>query len=170
MFNWTKAARSRTVTLAELGLPRGHAIEAINVLRTGEPPLVAGGSIELANQPPESVTVLKLIDSDVPGRAPSATAQVPGSAATGETIQVSAQAAGDDEAIVDYHWDFGDGTNAEGARAAHAYTRAADYLVRLTITGVDGLSTELEFPVKIAGVLHAFPNLSTNRREADALQ
>ena len=65
-------------------------------------------------------------------------------------------------------WDFGDGTSAEGARSAHAYTRPADYLVRLTVTGVDGLSTELEFPVKVTGVLHAFPTLSTNRREADA--
>jgi alpha-galactosidase len=168
MFNWTRVARSRTVTLSELGLPRGHAFKAINVLRPGETPPVMGGSIEIASQPAESVTVLKLIDSDVPERAPGVSAQVPQSAATGETLQVSAQAVSDDTPIVDYHWDFGDGTNAEGARAAHAYTRAADYLIRLTITGVDGLSTEREFPVKVTGVLHAFPNLSTNRREADA--
>ena len=171
VFNWTKAARSRTVTLAELGLPHGHAIKAINVLRAGESAPVAGGSIELANQPAESVTVLKLIDGDVPGSAPSASAQVPESAATGDSFRVSVQGTGDEgAAIVNYHWDFGDGTSAEGARSAHAYTRPADYLVRLTVTGVDGLSTELEFPVKVTGVLHAYPTLSTNRREAGALQ
>ena len=171
VFNWTKAARSRTVTLAELGLPHGHAIKAINVLRAGESAPVAGGSIELANQPAESVTVLKLIDGDVPGSAPGASAQVPDSAATGDSFQVSVQGTGDEgAAIVNYHWDFGDGTSAEGARSAHAYTRPADYLVRLTVTGVDGLSTELEFPVKVTGVLHAYPTLSTNRREAGALQ
>jgi alpha-galactosidase len=171
VFNWTKAARSRTVTLAELGLPRSHAIRALNVLRAGESSPVTAGSIELANQPPESVLVLKLIDGDVPGTAPGASAQVPESAATGETFQVFVQGAGDDSAgIVDYHWDFGDGTSAQGARSAHAYTRPADYLIRVTVTGVDGLSTELEFPVKVTGALHAFPNLSTNRREADASQ
>ena len=142
-----------------------------NVLHAGESSPVAGGSIELANQPPESVTVLKLIDGDVPGSAPGASAQVPESAATGASFQVSVQGAGEDgAAIVDYHWDFGDGTSTEGTHSAHAYTQPADYLVRLTVTGVDGLSTELEFPVKVTGVLHAFPTLSTNRREAGALQ
>ena len=171
VFNWTKAARSRAVTLAELGLPHGHAIKALNVLRAGEYAPVAGGSIALANQPPESVIVLKLIDGDVPGSAPGASAQVPESAVTGESFQVSAESAGEDgAAIVDYHWDFGDGTSAEGTHSTHAYTRPADYLVRLKVTGVDGLSTELEFPVRVSGVLHAFPNLGTNRREADVPQ
>ena len=103
-------------------------------------------------------------------RAPAASAQVPGSAATGETIQVAAQAASGETPILDWHWDFGDGTSAEGARATHAYTRASDYLIRLTVKGVDGSGTELEFPLKVAGALHAFPDLSTNRRDADAAQ
>ena len=115
--------------------------------------------------------MLKLIDGDVPGSAPGASAQVPESAATGDSFQVFAEGAGGDgAAIVDYHGDFGDGTSAEGARSAHAYTRPADYLVRLTVTGVDGLSTDLDFPVKVSGVMHAFPTLSTNRRETGAPQ
>jgi hypothetical protein len=168
VFNWTSKPRSRTLRLTDLGLSPGHTFKATNVLRAGESARVSGGTIELANQPPESVTVLKLVASDVPERAPGASAQVPQSAATGETIQVSAQAAADDAPIVDYSWDFGDGTSAAGARAAHAYTRAADYRIRLTVKGVDGLGTELEFPLKVTGVLPAFPDLGTNRREADA--
>lgn len=168
VFNWTAGARSRTLTLAELGLPAGHGFTATDVLHPGEAARVTGDSIELARQPPQSVIVLKLIDSKVPERAPGAAAQVPGSAATGETLQVAAQAVSDEAPIVDWHWDFGDGTSAEGARSTHAYTRAADYLIRLTAKGVDGSSTELEFPVRVAGALHAVPDLSTNRRDADA--
>ena len=170
VFNWTRGARSRILTPAELGLPPGHRFTATDVLRPAETRQVTGGSIELTNQPPESVIMLKLIDDDVPERVPAASAEVPGSAATGETIQLAAQAASDDAPIVGYHWDFGDGTSAEGARTTHAYTRAADYVIRLTVTGLDGPGTELQFPVKVTGLLHPFPNLSTNRREAAALQ
>ena len=167
VFNWTNGVRSRTVTLAELGLTTGHVFKATNVLRPGGSARVTGGSIELANRPPESVTVLKLIDASVPERAPAATAEVPQSAPTGETIQVSARAVSDEIPIVGYRWDFGDGTSAEGAHAAHAYTRAGDFRVRLAVEGVDGLETELQFPLKVSGELHAFPTLSTNRREPD---
>jgi hypothetical protein len=170
VFNWTTGTRSRILTLAELGLPAGHGFTATDVLRPGGTRQVTGGSIELANQSPESVIMLKLIDSDVPARAPAATAQVPGSAEAGETIQVAAQTLSGEAPIVDWHWDFGDGTSAEGARSTHAYTRASDYLIRLTVKSVDGSSTELEFPVRVAGVLHAFPDLSTNRRDADVAQ
>jgi len=168
VFNWTRGARSRTLTLAELGVPAGHAFKADNVLQDAAAVHLTRSSIELPNQPPESVIVLKLTDDNVPGSAPGASAQVPGSAATGETIQVSAQVESDDAPIVDYRWDFGDGTSAAGARASHAYTRPADYRIRLSVKGVDGLATELEFPVKVTGLLNAFPDLSTNRRESDA--
>src|SRR5262249_10431901 len=52
VFNWTRESRSRTVTLAELGLPEGHSLRATNVLRRAEAQPVRGGSIEFANQPP----------------------------------------------------------------------------------------------------------------------
>jgi hypothetical protein len=97
-------------------------------------------------------------------------ADVPASARTGETIHVSAHAVSADAPVVDFHWDFGDGTSTEGARVSHVYTRPADYRVTLRVTGVDGLATELGLPVKVTGALRAFPDLSTNRREADALQ
>jgi alpha-galactosidase len=170
VFNWTHAARSHTLTLAELGLPSAHRFTATNVLRPDAAPRLAGGSIALANLPPESVRVLKLIDLEVPEQAPRAAAQVPASAPVGATLQVAAQALSDELPVIGWHWDFGDGTSAEGAHATHAYTQASDYLVRLTVTGVDGASTGLEFPVKVAGTLHAFPDLSTNRRDADAAQ
>jgi hypothetical protein len=170
VFNWTREARSHTLTFADLGLPAGRTFKADNVLQATSAVHVTRSSIELPAQPPESVIVLRLTDEAVPARAPALSAQVPASARIGETLQVSAHAVSDDAPVVDFHWDFGDGTSADGARISHTYTRASDYRVRVSGKGVDGLGTELEFPVKVTGALPAFPNLSTNRREADAVQ
>ncbi|MBV8146482.1 MAG: PKD domain-containing protein [Gammaproteobacteria bacterium] len=169
VFNWTSTARSRTVSLADLGLPADHAWQALDVLHAGDGPPVTAGTLQLVGEAPQSVTVLKLIDRQVPQSAPRAAAQVPATAGTGETVRVAARAVNEDAPIVDYRWDFGDGTSAQGPRAAHAYTRPADYLVRLTTKGVEGGEAALEFHLAVTGVLRAFPDLSTNRRGADAL-
>jgi hypothetical protein len=66
---------------------------------------------------------------------------------------------------VAYHWDFGDGTSANGSKVSHAYTHAAQFTVRLTVDGVDGVPAAVQnFPVNVTGSLTAFPNLSHNRR------
>jgi hypothetical protein len=165
VFNWTKEARSHTLTLKELGMPEGHVITATNVLRSGENPPVRAGAISLTN-PPESVTVLKLIDTSVPERTPTAHAVVPQSARAGEAIEVSAQADSDDAPVIGFHWDFGDGTSADGVHARHTYTQAAQFVIQLTANGVDGTRTEMKFPVQVTGLLHAFPQLKDNRRLA----
>ncbi len=43
-----------------------------------------------------------------------------------------------DGTIVSYFWDFGDGTNATGATADHAYSSSGTYVVTLKITDDDG--------------------------------
>ena len=170
VFNWNREARSHTLAFADLGLPAGHRFKADNVLQPASAARVTRSSIELPALPPQSVIVLRLTDEDVPARAPATSAQVPASARTGEPLEVSAHAVSDDAPAVDYHWDFGDGTSAEGERVSHVYTRPADYHVSLSVKGVDGLATELGLAVKVTGALKAFPDLSTNRREADAVK
>ncbi|MGQ1798923.1 PxKF domain-containing protein [Kocuria oceani] len=50
------------------------------------------------------------------------------------TITVDAGASTDaDGNIIDYLWEFGDGTTASGSRATHTYTTAGDYLTTLAI-------------------------------------
>jgi hypothetical protein len=164
VFNWTRQVRSHVLRLTELGLPEDHAFTATNVLRSGDSRPVRNGAVEVASQAPESVVMLKLTDNAVPERPPAAQASVPTSAAAGETIQVSARAERDDAPVVDFHWDFGDGTSADGPRASHAYTLAGDVAIELTTYGVDGTSTQVTFPVKVGGSLRAFPTLGTNRR------
>jgi len=88
---------------------------------------------------------------------------VPAGAATGETVHFSALAKGAVPAV-GYHWDFGDGTSAKGARVAHTYTRAAEVMIHLSVEGVDGEAANQSFSLKVSGSLRAYPNLTDNRR------
>jgi PKD repeat protein len=54
---------------------------------------------------------------------------------TGDVINFDASESYDpDGTIVSYFWDFGDGTNASGVMASHAYADNGSYVVTLTVT------------------------------------
>jgi len=173
VFNWTETPRSHTLKLSDLGLPAGHTYTASDVLNQNAPVALGGGTVRIENQVPESVRVIKLIDSSVSASAPSVKAQVPSAANAGETIHLSAQTAQTAQAedvgvpALEYHWDFGDGTSASGANVSHAYTRAAPFTVRLTVDGVDGIPAVQNFSVNATGDLKAMHNLTDNRRFQD---
>lgn len=60
----------------------------------------------------------------------------PESACLGETVSFNAQGSG---GSVKYHWDFGDGTTAEGgSRASHKYEKSGSYLVVVTADNGQG--------------------------------
>jgi alpha-galactosidase len=164
VFDWTNTVRSHTLRLADLGLPADHKFAAANVLNQNETVTIGGGAVGLENQPPQSVRVIKLIDTSVPAAAPTVTAQVPAAANTGETITlsvVSAPAEAGGVPAAAYHWDFGDGTSADSPKASHAYTSAGEFTIRLT---VDGVPAQKNFSVKVTGNLRAHSNLTDNRR------
>jgi alpha-galactosidase len=171
VFNWTNSVRSHALKLADFGLPAGHTFAATDVLNQNQTVKLEGGSVRLENQP-QSVRVIKLIDKSIAAAAPTVTAQVPAAANAGETIifsalsglsAVPAQAGGAAPAVA-YHWDFGDGTSAESPNVSHAYTRAGEFTIRLTVDGVDGVPAEKNFSVKVTGNLKAHSNLTDNRR------
>jgi alpha-galactosidase len=165
VFNWTNTVRSHTLKLADLALPAGHTFAATDVLNQNETVKVDGGAVRLENQP-QSVRVIKLIDKSVAAVAPIVTAQVPAAANAGETMTLSvvpAEVAGGVPAVA-YHWDFGDGTSADSPKVTHAYTRAGEFTIRLTVDGVDGVPAQKNFSVKVTGNLKAHSNLTDNRR------
>jgi hypothetical protein len=139
VFNWTNTARSHTLKLADLGLPADHTFAATDVLNQNESVTLVGGAVRIENQPPQSVKVIKIIDTSVPEAAPTVTAQVPSAANAGETINLSAQAEAGGVPAVAYHWDLGDGTSVDSPKVSHSYTRAGDFTIRLTVDGVDGV-------------------------------
>jgi PKD repeat protein len=61
-------------------------------------------------------------------------------AATGEEVVFDATGAHDDDGgIVQYGWDFGDGSTADGINARHSFRRSGRYDVKLTVTDDMGL-------------------------------
>ena len=164
VYNWTENTRSHTLKLDTLGLAAGHPYRATDVLNPDEHPAVEGGGVRLDDQPPHSVRVIKLIDSRVPAKAPSVAAEVPPEARVGEPVKFSAQTQASGVPALSYRWDFGDGTSAEGPAVSHAYTRSADFTVRLTADGLDGVPAQQSFLLKITGTLGPQGDLSKNRR------
>ncbi|MGH9743385.1 MAG: PKD domain-containing protein [Candidatus Acidiferrum sp.] len=167
VFNWTKSSRSHTLKLADLGLPSDHQFTALDVLNQNAPVMLVDGAARIQDQAPESVRVIKIIDNSVPANAPTVAANVPSVVNAGETFQVSAQTEPDGVPAVNYVWDFGDGTGADGPKVSHTYTRAADFTIRLTVQSIDGRQALQNFSVKVTGNLHAYPNLLDNRRFRD---
>ena len=167
VFNWTNTVRSHTLRLADLGLPAGHTFAATDVLNQNETVTLAGDALQLENQPAQSVRVIKLIDTGIAEAAPTVTAQVPAAASAGETITLSALSAPAEAGgvpAVAYHWDLGDGTSADSPKVSHAYTRAGEFTIHLTVDGVDGIPAHKNFSVKVTGKLKAHSKLTDNRR------
>ena len=158
VFNWTKAPRSRTLKLADLGLPSGHTFSASDVLNQNAPIALTDNSARLDNQLPESVRVIKLIDTSLAPAAPSVQMHVDNVAGT---FQMSAQTESSGVPAVGYHWDFGDGTTSTGVKVSHAYTRPGQFNIRLTVDGVDGVPASKTSLVNISNNLRAFPTWPT---------
>jgi alpha-galactosidase len=167
IFNWTKTPRTHALKLSELGLPAEHAFAGSDVLDENAPVSVTGGAVRIESEAPESVKVIKLIDSTVPPTAPTVKVQLPSTANAGNIIRLSAQTESAGVPAIAYHWDFGDGISATGPQVSHAYTRAGQFTIRLTVDGVEGVPAVQVFPVKVTGALKAFPKLADNRRFQD---
>jgi alpha-galactosidase len=164
IFNWTDIPRSHTFNLDSLGLPAGHNFSARNVLDQDAPIILEGGAVHIENQPPQSVKMVMLTDINVPANPPTVRAQVPSAAIVAEPISLSAQVEPGGVPAIAYHWDFGDGTSADGPKVSHTYTRAAEFNIQLTVDGVEGVPTRQSATIKVTGNLRAFPNLRDNRR------
>ncbi len=167
VFNWTKTPRTHAIKLSELGLPAEHAFAGSDVLNENATVSLADGIVRIESQAPESVKVIKLIDRTVPPTAPTVKVQLPSSATAGDTIRLSAQAESVGVPAIAYHWDFGDGLSADGPQVSHAYTRAGEFTIRLTVDGVDSVPAVQVFPIPVTGTLKAFPKLKNNRRFQD---
>jgi alpha-galactosidase len=168
IFNWTEVPRSHTLKLSDLALSQGGHYEAYDALHAAAPEAIESGSVSIAHQPPHSVRLIKIIDTSVPAAAPSVTLRAPTSAATGDAVKLQAVVAANSVPALAYHWDFGDGTTATGREVTHAFTRAADYNVKLTVDGVDGLPAEKGITIAVHGALKTAFHLDENRRYVES--
>jgi hypothetical protein len=150
VFNWTEDERKRSIDLKSLGLNEQGKYEISDVFDGKACCDVASNAINLV-QPPHSVRVLKLIDSDVPATPPAFEVHSSAAAKAGEPVSFSAEAAPTGAPVLTCHWEFGDGTSLDGVTAAHAYTQAGTYSVQATAVSLDAATNSKTITVSISG-------------------
>lgn len=154
VFNWTKEERQHKFSVNELfhGSVVGTHNQVSDVFREGAVVSKDADSLSVT-VPPTSVRMLRIIDTGVPALAPAVVAQVAEKVETGQMAAFSAHENEGEAKAISYHWDFGDGTSAEGEVVHHAYTHAGEFTVHLKAEGIDGIAFEEKFPVTSTGVI-----------------
>ena len=159
VFNWTEKERAHSLSLpdflSEPGIGAHNTVfnvfgtsKAISANQISENQ--AGLSLK---QPPHSVRMLKIIDTSIPASSPSLTVNAVEKIEAGKSATFSAQSAAGSVPALSYHWDFGDGTSADGVSVTHCYTHAGNFTVHLTAEGIEGVQFEKSFPLTVSGVI-----------------
>jgi hypothetical protein len=162
VFNWTEKPLSHTLGLAELGLNANGSYTATDVLRGGAVP-IENGTLAIA-LPPQSVRMLKLIDTSIPEEAPALEAHAPATALAGDLVEFHAAAVSVDAPVLEYHWEFGDGVSADGADVSHAYTYASQFTVTATATGLNGGTAQKTLGISVTGAVPTAYNPAAKQR------
>lgn len=152
IFNWTEAPRSYALARAELGLQNKGKYSVTNVF-TPQPSAQPVRDAINATLPPHSVSVFKVIRTDLPAVPPAVVATVPPVGDAGETLSFVSRPSSEKEPVLAYTWDFGDGTSLTGAEVHHAYTHAGTFQVHIHATGLDNSSSEQSTSITIHGAV-----------------
>jgi alpha-galactosidase len=162
VFNWTEQPLSHTLSLTTLGLNAKGTYTATDVLRGGTLPIAAGALV--VTLPPHSVRMLKLIDASVPEADPGFGAHAPADAQAGDAVQCHATEDSAEAPALQYHWEFGDGVSADGAQASHTYTRAGQYTMSVTATGLNGRTLQHTLRISVSGAVPTGYNPAAKER------
>ena len=148
VFNWTEKEREHRFLFSDLGSGAHNTVS--NVFGNGA---TAGGdtSALILKVPPRSVQMVKIVDASIPASAPSVTVQAAEKIEAGKPATLSAQSAAGGVPALSYHWDFGDGTSAEGSSVTHSYTHAGNFAVLLTAEGIEGVPFEKSLTISVTG-------------------
>jgi PKD repeat protein len=116
-------------------------------------PLMVFARISTLNATVSNAVVAANFPANLPPRADAGLAY---EGNVGDAIKLDGRASSDNDGglVVDYQWDFGDGSSASGATATHTYSAAGTYTVRLTVTDDEEASHFVDVPVTIGP---AFP-------------
>jgi len=85
-----------------------------------------------------TVVTLTVSNGGAGNQAPKAVLKLPATASPGEKVTLDGSGSTDDGKIVTWYWEFGDGTNATGSKATHAWAANGSYDVTLWVTDDHG--------------------------------
>jgi hypothetical protein len=151
VFNWTEKERKHEFKLSDLGLTTDRNL-VVDVFAPGSVMAENVHSLSLSLAP-QSVRVIKILDTSIAAAAPVIEVAIPEKIEAGKTVMLSAQDSADHVPALGYHWDFGDGTGADGMAVTHTFTHAANYAIHLRGEGIEGVPFEKDYPVAVTGTV-----------------
>jgi hypothetical protein len=164
VFNWTDSKISHTLSLREIGFSSRGNISATDLFETERKVNIAGDTLKIDEQAPHSVRMIKLIDNSIMTQAPVVAIQVPPTTQSGQSTEFRALINPVGVPSLHYSWDFGDGTDEEGAVVSHAYTHEGTFMVQLKVVGLDGKETLQSAEIKVEGFFKTTYQVDDYRR------
>ena len=164
VFNWTDTTNSHTLPLREMGFSPKGSISVSDIFHSERKVNVSGDSLQIDGQAPHSVRLIRLIDDSVAPAAPAIDLRAPTTLQAGQSAGFRARAREASVPALRYTWDFGDGTEEEGAAVTHAYTRDGAFNVQLKVEGLDGKPALRSVQVNVEGTFKTTYQVEDYRR------
>ena len=154
VFNWTEKQTEHKFSLVrDLRLSwQGHN-QVFDIFNSAAPTESDSDSIAI-ELPAHSVKVLKIINTAIAPAAPSVRVHIPETAEAGNALSFSAETDPGGVPVLDYRWDFGDGTSVDGVTVTHTYTRPGDFTVQLLANGLDHVPFRKSSSLRITGKIN----------------
>jgi len=164
VFNWTDTSNSHTLSLREIGFSPKGGICATDIFHPERKVSISGDNLKIDGQAPHSVQLIRLIDDSVAPAAPAIDIHAPTTLQAGQSASFRALTTEASVPALRYSWDFGDGTEEEGAAVTHAYTRDGAFKVQLRVDGLDGKPTLQSVEVNVEGAFKTTYQVEDYRR------
>ena len=152
-YSMDRRTEAHNFQLTKFGFPATDAKVKVTDVFTGGPISLSPQDTLVVEQPPHSVRMFKLQDTTAPRLQPAITAKRVQEGQTSDEFAFSATSSNNEEPVLAYEWDFGDGVTAATAAPSHAYTAPGTYLVHLKVKFLNGATAEDRFTLPIIEVV-----------------
>jgi alpha-galactosidase len=149
VFNWTDHPVEQSIRVRDLGLSATGKYRITRIFDYQQATEPSSGIVPI-DLPEHSVSVLKIVNREMPVSAPDVHPNCPQAGATGASLDLSALSQAADPAVL-FDWTFGDGVAGSGDHVRHAWTQPGNYAVHLTATGFETLTAKTTCTVHISG-------------------
>ncbi|MEA3337615.1 MAG: PKD domain-containing protein [Chloroflexota bacterium] len=106
-------------------------------------------TVPTATPAPTNAPTATPVPTPEPDDPPIAVINGPTQAVVGQELVFDGSASTGSSPLVDFVWQFGDGTGARGVVVNHSYSRAGTYIITLTVTDQQGLSGSARVQIEI---------------------